>query len=284
MRYLQKSGEVEITGFGEFDLERTFECGQCFRWNPVTIDSYVGIAFGRAARIRRDGDSLFISGTISDVQEIWRDYFDLDRDYDEIRRSICIDEFMTAAAGFGAGIRILRQEKWEALCSFILSQCNNIPRIKKIIETFCLNFGEPVAFEGRTYYTFPQASRVAALSAEELAPLRCGYRAPYIIKAARAVADGLLDLEALSAGTPSEALEQLKKLNGVGDKVASCAVLFGLHMLDSFPVDVWMKRALTEQYGKSFNPCVFSPYAGVAQQYIFHFARNGGMNQPRRLK
>jgi N-glycosylase/DNA lyase len=285
MRYVQKGSEVEITGAGEFDLERTFECGQCFRWNQASRadsgvggNTYIGVAFGKAARIRRDGGSIFISGTVSEFEEIWRRYFDLDRDYEKIRCQICIDDYMTAAASYGAGIRILRQDKWEALCSFILSQCNNIPRIKKIIETFCSLYGEPIVFNGDTYYTFPSAFRTAKLSPEELAPLRCGYRAPYIIEAARAVAGGRVDLEALSEGSTEAALKHLKNLNGVGDKVASCAILFGLHMLDSFPVDVWMKRALTEQYGKGFDPSVFSPYAGIAQQYIFHFARNGGMN------
>jgi N-glycosylase/DNA lyase len=182
---------------------------------------------------------------------------------------------MTRAARFGTGIRILKQDKWEALCSFILSQCNNIPRIKQIVEKFCGLYGAPIAFSGDTYYTFPSAETTARLTAEDLAPLRAGYRAPYILEAARTVSDGSMDLEALAAGTPENALSALKKLSGVGDKVASCAVLFGLHMLDAFPVDTWMKKSIAENYKEGLDPSVFSPYAGIAQQYMFYYTRSG---------
>lgn len=275
MQYFRNGHEIEITGIAEFDLARTFECGQCFRWNAESGVSYVGVAWGRAVRIRKNGGSVFITGTLDDFEKIWRDYFDLDRDYASIRCAICIDDYMTEAAKYGAGIRILRQEKWEALCSFILSQNNNIPRIKRIIETFCRLFGEPLEFEGITYYAFPTVEKTASLTPEDLAPLRCGYRAPYILEAARAVAGGHLDLEALSVGAPEDALTALKKLNGIGDKVANCVVLFGLHMLNAFPVDTWIRKAISDNFGRSFDPSVFGAYAGLAQQYIYNYARNG---------
>lgn len=275
MQYFQNGNETEITGITEFDLARTFECGQCFRWNVESDSSYVGVAWGRAARIRKDSDSIFITGTPDDFTKIWRGYFDLDRDYAAIRCVLCIDDYMTEAVRYGAGIRILRQDKWEVLCSFILSQNNNIPRIKRIIETFCRLFGESLEFEGVTYYTFPTAEKIAPLSAQDMAPLRCGYRAPYILEAARAVAGGSLNLEALAAGTQEHALDKLKKQNGIGDKVASCVMLFGLNMLDAFPVDTWIKKVLKAQYPQGLDPRIFKPYAGLAQQYIFHYARNG---------
>jgi N-glycosylase/DNA lyase len=234
------------------------------------------VAFGRAARLRRDGGGVFISGAMDDFENVWRDYFDLGRDYAEIRRRLCIDDFMRKASDFGAGIRILRQDRWEALCSFIISQCNNIPRIKKIISALCGHFGDRFEFEGKEYTAFPSASALATLNAEALAPIRCGYRAEYIVGAAKAVASGELDLDALALGSPEAARTALKKLRGVGDKVADCAVLFGLNMLDAFPLDVWMKRAVAQQYGKDFDPAIFSPYAGVAQQYIYYYARSGG--------
>lgn len=274
MEYFERGGEVEVAGVSDFDLERIFECGQCFRWNICDNGDYLGAAFGKAARIRKVDDSIFISGSVNDFESIWFDYFDLGRDYQAIRHGLCIDDYMERATNFGAGIRILRQEKWEALCSFIISQCNNIPRIKKIISTLCKQFGDNIEFDGKTFYTFPSAQKLAPLDEGSLAPLRCGYRAPYIINAARAVAEGTLDLEELSRGSAEFARSTLKKLHGVGNKVADCAVLFGLNMLDAFPLDVWMKRAVAENYDSGFDPKVFSPYAGVAQQYIFYYTRS----------
>ena len=279
MEIYDRGGEVEIAGASDFDLARVFECGQCFRWDAEQNGEYTGVAKGRAARLRSGGGSVFISGSMSDFEMVWFDYFDLGRDYAEIRRRLCIDGFMEDATAFGAGIRILRQDRWEALCSFIISQCNNIPRIKKITAALCRLFGDELLFEGKTLYTFPSAERLAVLEKEDLAPIRCGYRDEYIIGAARAVASGALDLDALSASTPGSARAALKSLRGVGDKVADCVLLFGLNMMDAFPLDVWMKRAVTERYGAKFDPAVFSPYAGIAQQYIFHYTRSAAQGE-----
>ena len=276
MKYVEHSGEVEIVDALDFDLVKIFECGQCFRWEQGKNGEYTGVAFGLAARLRRDGGSIFITGTPEEFDMVWRDYFDINRDYAAIRRRLSIDGFMKKAAEFGEGIRILRQDRWEALCSFIISQRNNIPRIKKIVAALCREFGDRFEFEGNVFYTFPSAERLASLDAADLEPVRCGYRAAYIVGAARAAASGEIDLYALSQGTPEDARAALKRLHGVGDKVADCAVLFGLHMLDAFPLDVWIKRAVAEHYGPGFDPGVFSPYAGIAQQYIFHYVRNGG--------
>ena len=266
--------EVEITGVSDFDLGRIFECGQCFRWNADRDGIYTGVVKNRAARVRRVGLSVFISGSMEDFETLWREYFDLDRDYEEIRRELCLDEFMQKATAYGAGIRILRQDKWEALCSFIISQNNNIPRIKGIINSLCRLHGERLEFECGERYGFPSAEKLAGLDAEDLAPIRCGYRAEYIIRAARDIAAGKVNLENLAHDTPDAARAALKKLHGVGNKVADCAVLFGLNMLDAFPMDVWMKRAIAEHYGPGFDPAVFGPYAGIAQQYIFYYTRN----------
>ena len=273
MMVYERNEKVEITGVSDFDLLKTFECGQCFRWN-VDNGVYTGVAFGRAARLYRCGDSIFFSGSIKDFEAVWRNYFDLDRDYAKIRQKLCIDDFMSRATVFGEGIRILRQDKWEALCSFIISQNNNIPRIKKIVETLCREFGDVIDFEGNQLYSFPSAEKLAPLNSKQLDPLRCGYRAEYIIKSAQMVADGAIDLDDLSLGSPDTARTELKKLHGVGDKVADCVMLFGLHMLDTFPLDVWMKRAVAQHYSPDFDPSIFSPYAGIAQQYIFNYMRN----------
>lgn len=275
MKFFERDGAVELTDLDDFDLKKIFECGQCFRWNPDENGGYVGVAHGKAARIYRDGGSVFITGTAADFESVWYDYFDLGRNYADIRKTLCIDEYMQKASDFGAGIRILNQEKWEGLCSFIISQCNNIPRIKKIIETFCREFGDAVEFEGRIYYTFPTAKKTARLTEEDLAPLRCGYRAPYIISAAKAVSEGELDLDALAAADFNMALKLLKSQRGIGDKVANCVILFALHKLDAFPVDVWMKKAIAEHYGGKLDPAVFGRYAGLAQQYMFYYQRSG---------
>jgi len=274
MQYINRGGEVEITGVSDFDLAKIFECGQCFRWEADVNGIYTGVAFGRVARLRSISDKVFISGSVGDFEAVWRDYFDLDLDYTQLRENLCIDDFMRCATAYGAGIRILKQEKWEALCSFIISQNNNIPRIKKIIDVLCREFGEAINNKEKQYYTFPSAATLAALDAEQLAVLRCGYRADYIIGAARAVSSGEIDLDALSRCSPEDARKALKTLRGVGDKVADCVLLFGLNMLDAFPLDVWMKRAVAEHYGADFDPTIFSPYAGIAQQYIYHYTRN----------
>ncbi|MDR1217589.1 MAG: DNA-3-methyladenine glycosylase 2 family protein [Oscillospiraceae bacterium] len=262
----------------DFDLGRIFECGQCFRWNADDGGVYTGVAMGRAARVRSEDGRVYITGGAADFEDVWRRYFDLDFDYETVRRALCIDSHMELAAQFGAGIRILYQDSWEALCSFIISQCNNIPRIKKIIETLCREFGDAVELDGAVYYAFPEPSRLASLTAGDLAPLRCGYRAPYIISAARAVADGALDLDALSEGRSDDATRALKALPGIGDKVANCVALFGLHRLDVFPVDTWMKKVIKERYGGSLDPAVFGGYAGIAQQYMFFHARSGNID------
>ncbi|MDR2569608.1 MAG: DNA-3-methyladenine glycosylase [Oscillospiraceae bacterium] len=279
MKIIKHSTEIEIAGVSDFDPVKIFECGQCFRWNKDENGThkdtaYIGVAFGHVVRVRFCNDSVFISASVEDFETIWRSYFDLDRDYAKIRQQLCIDDYMLHATTFGAGIRLLRQDKWEALCSFIISQNNNIPRIKVIIETLCREFGDVIIFNDKKYYTFPSAEKVAMLDVESLDPLRCGYRAKYIIGAAKAVDNGSLRLEALSQGSLNTARTALKELKGVGDKVADCVMLFGLHMLDAFPVDVWIKRAIKDHYNSSFDPCLFSPYAGIAQQYIFYYIRN----------
>jgi len=266
---------TEITELEDFDPVKIFECGQCFRWKADENGVYTGLFHNHAARVWREGEKVYITCDKETFEAVWRDYFDLDRDYAEIRRLVSIDDYMKRAAEFGKGIRILRQDRWEALCSFIISQCNNIPRIRKIIEALCELYGEPMDFEGRTLYAFPTAEKLARLSPEDLAPIRCGYRAPYIIDAARAVAEGRLDLDELAKGGYENALASLKSISGVGDKVANCIILFGLQMLDAFPKDVWIIRALKENFPQDFSPSVFGEYAGVAQQYIYYYARSG---------
>lgn len=251
------------------NIQKTFECGQCFRFIPDG-DGYSGVAFGRALHVTQDGDAVLLYGVRQpEYEEIWARYFDLDRDYDALSAAFCNDETLRTAYTFSRGIRILSQDPWETLCSFILSQNNNIPRIMGIVDRLCENFGEPLPGGG---FSFPEPERLMDLSAEDLAPLRCGFRARYVLDAARRVGSGELPLNEIAALPLPEAREALQVIDGVGPKVAECALLYGMHRLDAFPLDVWMRRAMQTLFpGKS--PDFFGPYAGIAQQYVFHYSR-----------
>jgi len=261
--------ELSIAKAAEFDIKKTFECGQCFRWNADEDGIYTGIVGNKVLKIRELGGSV-VCDCEEDELPFWRDYFDLDVDYAEAASRFTQPEYLRLCADYGAGIRILRQESWEALCSFIISQCNNIPRIKKIIEALCVSFGEELSVDT---YSFPSAERLASLSESDLAPLRSGYRASYILDAARAVSEGRLSFDELRDMPAEEALAKVKEINGVGDKVANCFMLYGLHRMDRFPIDVWMKRALKSHFPDDFDPEVLGEFSGLAQQYIFYYAR-----------
>ncbi len=275
MEFEYYSDRVVLRGCEDFDAEKIFTCGQCFRWKQREDGDWVGVALGRPLRVRQQGDEVTFFASREEFDNIWYDYFDLGRDYAALRRAVAIDDYMNDACQYGKGIRILNQDRWEALCSFIFSQCNNIPRISGIVEKLCAIAGERLEYEGAEYYSFPSAARVAGMSLDELAPLRSGYRAPYVLAAAREIAEGRLDLEALGAADPAAAMKALTALNGVGVKVASCAMLFSLRIPEAFPVDTWMKQAIKAHYPDGLDPKVFGRNAGIAQQYMFYYIRSG---------
>ena len=265
--------KIKLCDAKNLDIVKTFECGQCFRWNCDENGVYTGVVAGFVAEVSVENGEVYIT---SDAPiEMWSEYFDLATDYAAISADFNGD-YMRTCTEYGMGIRILRQDSWEALCSFIISQCNNITRIKGIVERLCLNFGEEIKANGKSYYTFPSAECLASLEPEDLSIIRSGYRAEYIINAARAVVSGELDLEALKKCDYREAIKSLRKVRGIGEKVANCVVLFGLNHMEAFPVDVWMKRALKENFPPDFNPESLGEYAGLAQQYIFYYARSMG--------
>lgn len=251
---------------GAFDLKNTFDCGQCFRWNENSDGSWTGIVSGKTATLRKDGDNIKID---SDSPDLWQKYLDLDTDYDGVRdelKRLCPE--LACAVDSIDGIRILYQEPWEALCSFIISQNNNIPRIKGIVERLCEGFGEDCG----GFYSFPSAERLASLSPDDLAPLRSGFRARYIIDAAQKVSSGEVDLPSMYERPIAECRIELMTITGVGAKVAECTLLYGLHRLEAFPIDVWMKKALSSLFS-GITPEVIGAHAGIAQQYIFHYSR-----------
>jgi N-glycosylase/DNA lyase len=251
----------------EFDPDVVFDCGQCFRWEKQCDGSWAGVAFSRRLNVKKDGDALILTGDPD--PEFWEHYFDLKRDYGPIKRLLMRDPTLRAAVEFAPGMRLLRQDPWEALCSFIISQNNNIPRIKGIISRLCENFGAPIPGGG---HSFPPAQALAKLSEADLSPLRCGFRAKYILDAAKKISSGVIKLALLSEMPLGDARKELMKIKGVGPKVADCALLFGAGRLECFPSDVWIRRALSYFYPQGF-PREFSHFAGIAQQYLFHFIR-----------
>lgn len=269
MECLKTENGVKITGVSDLDLAQTLDCGQSFRW-VENSGKFSGVAFRRKVSVYSDGENLYIdNATEEDFEKIWKNYLDLELDYGKIRGQISeIHPILKEACAYAPGIRILRQEPWEALCSFIISQNNNIKRIKGIIERLCENFGEKID----DFYAFPTAETLASLSPEDLSPIRAGFRHKYIIDGARKVASGEVDLEKCRNIGYDEARAELMKIKGVGVKVADCALLFGLHRIEAFPVDVWMRRAL-EKLFPNMTENDFGDYAGIAQQYIFHYSR-----------
>lgn len=290
-----RCGEVlHIEGVRDFHPDHIFDCGQCFRWGRGEDGSYTGIAFGRVAKIAYDADKqlLMIHGADEDdFESIWRDYLDLDRDYGEIKTVLAEkDPVIYKAIEYGHGIRILNQEKWETLLSFIISQNNNIPRIKKCIESLAETLGEYVGeYEGKKYYSLPKPEVLAKASLDDLAPCRLGYRAKYLIETAKKVhAEGIESLEALESCELSagETCEALRSYCGVGPKVANCIALFAMKKFDSFPIDVWVKKVMNTMYGFEENDLKgmaafaaenFGEFGGIAQQYLFYYITHAKM-------
>lgn len=253
-----------LTGLEDMDLGQTLDCGQCFRFEPLPDGGWRGIAGGRGAVLHQREDGLHIQPG----DDFWREYLDADRDYAAIRREFVQDQALRVCVEHAPGIRVLRQPAWEALTAFIISQNNNVPRIKGILARLCRAFGEPVGWD----FGFPSPETLAALSAEDLAVLRCGWRDDYLLDAAEKVASGALPLEQIAQLPLPEARQALQTIRGVGPKVAECVLLYGMGRLEAFPLDVWMKRAMAVLF-PGRKPEDFGPYAGIAQQYIFHFCR-----------
>ena len=262
-----------IRGVPYFSVSQTFDCGQCFRFNEK--DGVVeGVAFGKLLRLSQNGDTVTIVGiNESEYRDVFERYLGLCDDYGEIRRDIgdrmgAYGDVIYKAMERACGIRILSQDPWEAVASFIISQNNNIPRIKKIIENMSAGLGEAfVGFDGQTHYAFPTAKAVLDAGEEGLAPFKMGFRARYLIDAARKYLSGEVDFERISALDSEEAQKELMTICGVGPKVASCALLFGFHKLEFFPIDVWIKRVLAKYYPNGIDVSSLGDYAGVAQQY-----------------
>lgn len=285
MNILYENDNLILRDVKDFTLKDTFECGQCFRWNSLGDKSYFGIAEGKALKISQEGDTVTFYGiSPREFKDFWYKYFDFERDYLAVRNSLAGDESLAAAFEFGSGIHILKQSLWECIISFIISASNNIPRIKKIVELFCENFGEKISYMGQNYYSFPTPEKTASLTLDDLKVIRAGFRDKYILDAAgKFLSDPEMKYEHLKSVSSAQAKEILLRINGVGSKVADCILLFGLGKYDCFPIDVWMKRIMEHCY---FNDVLqdkqtiaeyayshFGELSGFAQQYLFFYAR-----------
>lgn len=258
------SNNVKLTE-KELSLKDTLPSGQCFRFSEDngtwTVKAGVGSSV-RTLTVRQDDLS-----PITD-DPFWSNFFDLDLDYEGLKADFTkISPLMAQACDYAPGIRILNQDPWEALCSFVVSQNNNIKRIMGIIDRMSNFYGGG---------GFPTVESLVNAKEEDLRMLGLGFRAPYIVNTARAVYDGSIDLDALKKIDIDEARAILMKVKGIGPKVADCALLFGCHRLDCFPMDVWMKRVMANFF-EGQDKSIFGPYAGVAQQYLFHYARTSGV-------
>ena len=281
--------EYKLKNQKSFYLKHIFECGQCFRWNLQEDGSYIGVIKNAVIHVKQEKQEIFFRAKCEGkLQTIITDYFDLERDYDNLKNTLAsIDNFMKNSIEFGEGIRILHQDFWECIISFIISANNNIPRIKKIIERISKEYGNKIEFDGNDYYTFPTPEQLSKASVENLRNLGLGFRDKRIFEVTKKVLEKQFDLEQKQKLNDTEEIcNQLLKLDGVGPKVADCIMLFSLQKFDVFPIDVWVRRVMNELYIhnekeekvsrevlKELAQKKFKNMAGIAQQYLFYWRR-----------
>ena len=285
-----KEQEYKIENINSFELADIFDCGQCFRWNKQEDGSYTGVFKNNVMNVQKSGDTVTFKGICDgNIEEIVRDYFDLDRDYDEIKEQLSkIDENVKTSIEYGKGIRILNQDLWEMIISYIISANNNIPRIKGIIERLSQAYGKEIDWNGEKYYSFPTARELKDVTVEDFRKLGTGFRDIRLYETTHMILDGKVNLVQLQNNPNTlEVREQLLSLSGVGPKVADCILLFStLKRFEVFPIDVWVRRVMNELYIK--NPDEnkvnkkeieklakekFGNLAGIAQQYLFYWKR-----------
>lgn len=287
-----------------FDIKQILECGQCFRWDKISDTEYIVVAFGRVIEISQKGNEVTIHNTNEeDFNNIWLHYFDLETNYDEIKDNLSKDEILRKSIEYGYGIRILNQDPFEMLISFIISARNSIPSIKKTVKRICEKWGDKITYKDNEYYTFPKPEQIASATLEEIQETGASFRSKYIVDTVKKVNEALAtkkdyeankdkyderpevldyDLEYIKDLNDDECHIALQKFMGVGAKVADCIMLFSMKKKSAFPVDVWVKRAMIHFYVapdvslnkmRVFARDKFGKYSGMAQQYLFYYAR-----------
>ena len=261
-----------------FDLRLTLNCGQVFHWLPRGA-GWLGVIGDEACYLEQRGDTLLVTASMAEKAH---HYLALDHDMERVRASLPGDAAMQAAAARFGGLRIIRQPYWECVATFITSAQKALPHITQISHTLRQRYGRTVPFENETLYAYPTPAALAALEENDLRACALGYRAKTMLKTARMIASGEINLQQIAALPTEAALAELTRLAGVGEKVANCALLFAYERLDAVPIDVWIARILRDTYRKTrSNPAQlkafaakhFGPYAGYAQQMLFHHAR-----------
>ncbi len=285
-----KEQEYKIKNQKSFELEHIFECGQCFRWNKQEDGSYTGVFKGNVLNVNKIDNEITFRGIVNGkIENVVEDYFDLDRNYEEIKNELSkIDQYLENSINYGYGIRILNQDLWETIISFIISANNNIPRIKGIIERISQKYGKEIEWEGKRYYTFPSAEEMKNATIEDFRKLGLGFRDKRIYETIHLVLDKKVNLDEMYEKETKEVREELLTLSGVGPKVADCILLFStLKRFDVFPIDVWVRRVMNELYIKNEDENKvskkeimniadekFGSLEGLAQQYLFYWKRD----------
>ncbi len=291
MNVYEKNNVVILEGVADFDPKHIFECGQCFRWISEEDGSYTGVAKGKVINVSRENDTVYIKNSnLKDFNDIWKDYFDLDTDYTKIKNILKnMDEHLEKATEFGWGIRILRQDPWEMIISFIISSNNRIPMIQRAIGNLSRQYGTYIGqYNGVDYYDFPTPEQLNKASIEEIRACSTGFRDKYIKLTTEAVINNNDNVYKYNSLSTEECRKELMKFNGIGPKVCDCIALFGMQKYDTFPVDVWVKRVMQEFYVdddrslpkmRTYAIDKFGDLSGFAQQYLFYYARELGIGR-----
>lgn len=279
----------EIGKNKSFNLKHIFECGQCFRWILEDDGSYTGVIGNNVLNVREETNRIIFNGMCEEnIKQLVTNYFNLNTDYEKIKKELSkVDEYLKTSIEFGSGIRILKQDLWETIISFIISANNNIPRIKGIIERISKQYGKEIKFNGKSYWTFPNVEELSKASIEDLRKLGLGFRDKRIYETTKLILDGKYNLKEIeNIKDTKKVREILLELPGVGPKVADCILLFGLNRFDVFPIDVWVRRVMNDLYIKNEDETKvkkeeieflaktkYAGLAGIAQQYLFYWKR-----------
>ena len=297
----ESNNSMVIKGIKNFNIKQILECGQCFRWERITDNNYIVVANRRVIEIIQNGDEVTIENcNMEEFNNIWLDYFDLNREYIDIKQELSKDELLRKSVEFVYGIRILNQDPFEMLISFIISARNSIPSIKKTVNKISKKWGDKIEYKGKTYYAFPTPSQLCDATLEEIQETGASFRSKYIISTVKNVNESLeakkteklsddqlkYDLDYIKSLSTDECHAALQNFMGVGAKVADCIMLFSMGKHSAFPVDVWVKRAMIHFYLapdvslqkiRIFGRDKFGELAGMAQQYLFYYARENSI-------
>lgn len=288
-----EENKVILEKVKNFNIKQILECGQCFRWEKINDEDYIIIAYGRVIEVLQERDKVTIlNSNEEDFKNIWISYFDLERDYGKIKEELSKDEILKKSVDYGYGIRLLNQEPFELLISFIISARNSIPSIKKTIKKISERWGKEIDYKGEKFYTFPTPEMLKDVTEDEIRDTGASFRSKYIVDTIARVnedlenEEGVYNLNRIASLTDDECHSALQEFKGVGAKVSDCIMLFSMSKYSAFPVDVWVKRAMMHFYNaeegslnkiRIFARDQFKDLAGFAQQYLFYYARENNI-------